>query len=306
MTHRRSSWQEGKALRDFAARNPDDDEAARLARRSTPFVGWLPQPSDAIINVLRSVIEKAEQLRSGTREEPCKLNCTVDAIEAPSTRLAVDYEMRSRGLHAIMAVNVANVQTPDPRAAEGDPALALWRYHGTEPFIVRAAPPPRVAQAIAEVAARDRFDSTEWFDAAREVVRRVRPTLEDLLGVMVHPLPPPANKPAFVFLWHLQVAAACAIGSLDEGWGQRGLEALLLGPVDWTSAAASIALAEVAERHAGLVPAIDALFRRAIQKMPKDDYWCFRYPLVVSWLRLPELGEEFVENLEDEWRSFER
>src|SRR5262249_13181246 len=108
---------------------------------------------------------------------------------------------------------------------------------------------------------------------------------------------------------HLQVATALAIASLDTGWEgsqrKRGLEALLLGPMDWTAGAAAIALAELATREPEHAKKIDDLFFRAMKRTPKSGYCCYRYPLVVAWLRVPGMPDEIRGVLEEQWRALE-
>lgn len=91
----------------------------------------------------------------------------------------------------------------------------------------------------------------EVWARAGELAKKVSTTPAELMTAMVHPPSDPAWLEGLPdALYRYQVATACVLAQLPRPWSElKGpFESLLFGPVDWTSAAAVMALGEKARR----------------------------------------------------------
>jgi hypothetical protein len=277
-----------------------------------PFVDFLPSPEEASINLLRGGPPAGDVPRT----------VTVSWIEAPSARLAVDREAARRQPGLRIKWSIAGVPSPDPRSPRAPVEYVVWhhpaffgRYAGKDPKPAVPPPPPPVAERVRALAAT-RYHLATWKDAARRIGAELgTAAVPDLLATMVHPPREPEDVPAWRWLVHVQHASALILSHVDAGWEGSRREAvlwsLIAGPLDWTGAAALLALTELVLD--GEVPAPHALqwiMRALVEAPPSDGHWCHERALVSCGLRiieavgpsgpLPPKLRESLERLEDD------
>ena len=277
--HGRPEWRD--ALEGLAEEEANE-RAAALLDEVTPWVGFLPDPTDAIVSSARAVsLQFAGPVDSTTTSR-------VSVLEAPSAVLA--YRLTVGGEHTM---HVEQIPAPDPRQPRADVGWRLWTYDGTEPRRAVERPAPGVAAELGRLAART-FHIEDWKGRAHALAQRLGPAAtRDLLATMVWPPEAPAEVPAWRWLPRVQLAAALVLAWIDDGWlgsQRRGaLLSLANGPTDWTGGAAFIALAEVAREEPALAPEIAELMLETLQAQPSVGTWCLERPLVHSLLRISGL-----------------
>jgi tetratricopeptide (TPR) repeat protein len=218
------------ALLDYLDRHPDRSYGHHLVpAMATPFpwVCFVPEPGDAIINGFREGLGRSEE--KGALALPLKLDgVRLSHIESPSALLTVAL---LAGTALGDRIKVQRVQRPDPRVPRRRVRHLLWHYRGKLPRAAVDPPSPAAAQAAAELAAGRYFAPRYRVDHARALLRVAvdRPVAE-LLGLMAHPPPPPPELLPAAWEWvrRVQVLAALAVAQLDGGWqGSARREVLL-------------------------------------------------------------------------------
>jgi hypothetical protein len=122
---------------------------------------------------------------------------------------------------------------------------------------------------------------------------------------MVYPPPAPEDVEPWDWYLRVQVAAALIASHLgDEPWAESPrrilLEAVLDGPVDWTSTAAVIALLDVARRDEAARPLIvTALLRTARRSMNPAAYQHAIRPAGLALLELEGVPADVLRELKD-------
>lgn len=293
-------------LQALAEASPDNQRAYRLAAHLSPYVWSLPEAEDATINILRKLIyqlAEGEDLNEGGT-----VNISLSHLEAPSTRIAFDLQMYMMSANIELDVKVEKIQQPDPRVARAQTDYLLWEYEHTEPKLAIAPPSEEVAEAVSQIAAQNYRLST-WYQQAGQLARKLGPAnVEQLLAVMVYPPLPPFPIPSWIWMQHLQVAAALTIAQIDSGWDQsvrkRALTAVALGPLDWTIEAAIIALTEVARTTPEALMDVVAIFDQLFDEIPNEGYCCYQRALIENYLRLPQLPEEIKKTLLELRRNY--
>jgi tetratricopeptide (TPR) repeat protein len=225
-------------LADHVRAHPDDGHADGMLAgtcRDRDWLGGVPAPGESVIHFLRQMWE------GSTDQEVVHLR--LSDLEPPS---ALDTVAR---LAPDLTVEVQAVSAPDIRLPRRPDGRVLWRYDDTR--AVPAVPPPSPAAAalIAETA------SVNWphpLAAYDHAVRLSGLSVEDLIGVLVHP--PAPHEPAFDRRspghWTKTVQAWACLGLLhhaaDEPWEtstrRSTLVGLLFGIEDWVSECALFAL----------------------------------------------------------------
>jgi tetratricopeptide (TPR) repeat protein len=228
------------------------DEGNRRAHalyvRLRPYVRSLPVPRSGLVD-----------LAYGWDGEGDPVVTSVTSLEAPSAVLAFRTMFEERGSSS-GEINCASDETwgPDPREPDGDVDFVLWRFDGAlDPVPDVAEPAREVAEAVAALAELP-YQQEAWHIAARATAASLdASSIESLLATMVHPPPRPDDVDAPQWLFRVQVASALTLGWIDHGWvgsrRRRVLLSLLHGPVDWTTTAAILALADVARADPSLL-----------------------------------------------------
>ncbi len=281
--------------------SPDNDRARQLLDAGTPYVGFLPEPAEASVNAASRVIDQFSGERS---ETGTSVEMETSCLEAPSAHLSTQRLLRRvTGFHLV--VQALAIPDPDPRDPWGEVTYRLWRYDGVTPSPAMGPPDPEVGAQLAEIAL-SRFSIEDWKARARRVGRAIGFTqVESVLGAMLHPPARPEHSTEWVWMFRVQVAAALVLLYIDEGWEdsvrRHALMSLLLGPIDWTSSAAIIALTELARDEPEHGPMVIDRFLDLLDRRPGQGYWCVEHPLVSSLLRIPGVPEDIVAEL----RSYE-
>ncbi len=306
---RSDAAQDRDALLNLRDRFPRERRPQQLAQRLEPFepfVTALPVPGDATSKPLVQILEML-------RKEPAKaaggkIDMNVSHPESPSVLMA--FRLATAHVQPPVGVNltVEKVQSPDPRVAKGQVDFAAWVYDGTTPRPNIGAPEPRVAEAVAAIAACP-YGLARYAEAGQALGRQLAAGwIPQLVATMVNPPPPREQLDPFQWVQRVQIAAALTIAHVEEQapWPasprNRALTSLALGPVDWTASAAIVALAWLAKH--------DAIVRREVEPMlgwletqiPKGSYTCFEYPLVTMRLWLGGLDAPGEERLRA-WRD---
>lgn len=234
------------ALADFQREHPDDShEHTDLAEccHAQPWLGRVPPAGEPAVATLRNL------LGSGTPVTAAELRLT--GAEPPSAVRALLREVPDL---PIPATDAPAAQLHEPRRPVTRP---LWRYDGGTPM--PALPPPS-ASAVDRI---QRLAHPAWphppaaYDAA---VALATMELDDLLGLLVHPPPPPNTELGRTLhthdptLWVRCVQVWVCLGLLhhrtDEPWPESTRRGVLLDLVwdveDWISEAALFALVTAA------------------------------------------------------------
>lgn len=292
-------------LQTYVSQHPENVNATQLLQHLevlvAPYLGYLPDPADATINMLCTYEDNLEQ---GPLE-----TLTLTALESPSSRLVLQFYVKEKFDSNPVSIKITALQTPDPRLPQAEVKHLLWRYEGIDPYPNVAPPRAEIAEAIAEIAAQP-YNLNIWVQNAREISSAWgKEHLDSLLGIMVHPPQNPPEIPLWTWLHRLQVASALAIAYLDTGW-QNSLRKQVLfdlarGPMDWTNEAAIIALMQLALEMEEAAIDIILLFQELLKKIPTSGHCPYLYGLVCCSLYLPSIDEEFRQLLEQEKRMLE-
>ena len=267
-------------IRDSGGRG-EDDFMAHLE----PFVDHLPSAQEATIN-------SARQFLQSRGNKPGKINrLYISSMESPSSRMAV--EMALEVERGSIPMEVGKIQKPDPRVPKRKVKYVLWNYDGTDPLPALPPPPENIVNEISQLA-RQPYSIDSWSKNAAEIAHRIGPAqLESVLALMVHPTMPPENEATWVWIPHLQVAAALVAAHIDNGWAnslrREALLSLVLGPDDWTTVAGMVAMTQVA-REPGNREAAEEGYRILIDLadlIARPGYCCWESARLQCILRHP-------------------
>jgi len=283
-------------LIDYARRNPENEQAQRLARWVQPWTHHLPPPEDASTNILRQMVEQKVEL--------AKMSIRLSALEAPSCYLAFRLEAQRQGKETLdLTVTIAEIQKPDPRESRAEKQFELWSYRSllglkSDATVQVPAPDPRIRAGIERIA-REPYLLARWCEVGRAYAAEIGAgTLKDVLATMVHPSLPPERMPSEIWLQRLQFAAGCTVAGMDEGWNgtlrRRALLSLLRGPIDWISGAAAVVLSEIHLSCAEARGEITRELTEQIHRLPTESYCCLRKPLAAACLRLPDFPPDWI------------
>jgi tetratricopeptide (TPR) repeat protein len=299
------SWAE--QFRKYMDSHPQDAAIQSLFRRATPYFGYLPEPTDSTINILR---QHGDKMRKDVQNTPSttpgkedRMSMTLSSLESPSSRLALDlFLMEAVG--GKPSVSIMSIPTPDPRLPLGEVDFVLWRYNGSDPEPAVAPPSEAIAQKVAGVAARA-ANLERLFRAAYQLGATLSAEhLNDLLGVMVHPPSRPHDVEIWNWIHRLQVASALTIANLNaaETWltsqRRRALFSLARGPMDWSVEAALLALRQVARETPQVVPDLARLWMEMIDHLPTRGDIPHLEALVYCGLSLPDIPESLQSRLD--------
>ncbi len=306
--HLQGDAQARALLEAYAAANQSNQRAGMLVRRGTAYVGYLPEPQEATLGILRQITELASSPEGPPSGE---VKVTLNAIEAPSSRLACSLGTAALGMDLNIPFTITYIQTPDPRLPRRPVQYQVWKYKEqrkfifgksltTDPVPAVAEPPAPLAAAVADIA-MTLFDRPVWFAAAADLVRRLKPRIEDLLGVCAFPpeLPDTVNAP--IWIQRTQVVAALALAGFDSdvAWPtsrrKKVLFDLVCGPMDWTVDAAIIALTALAQNEPVIVGEVFELFLDLVKNPPRPGYVCYLWTVIFCIQQLPGLAKEYLD-----------
>lgn len=239
------------ALTDHLREHPDHPYAGTvLARHSEwqPWLGVVDSATEATVNVLHQILESpdAQAIRAGRGA-----SLSASAVEPPSAALAF-----TLGLPGGTLAN-DSAGDPDPRQPTAEVGVRVWRYEGLTALPAVPPPSPEAAGLLQDTA------SVSWphLPAAYDhAVRLAGLSLDDLLGVLVHPPQPPDDDQGRFLrdhrpeLWIRAVQTFACLGvahhHADEPWADSRRRAVLLdllhGPEDWVNETAAFAMVATA------------------------------------------------------------
>jgi tetratricopeptide (TPR) repeat protein len=283
-------------LEAYAGANRSNERANTLVAQLLPYRATLPEPSDALINLLRQLSEQGADARA--------LKIGLSSLESPSARLAIEqYQIEQYGA-ANLQVDIATIQRPDPRLPRRSAEYVVWTYNGTDPIPAVRAPAPGVAAVVARLAEHT-YDADSWSFQARQIATQVGPSgIDDLLGVMAHPPARPHQFTIWVWIYRVQVAVAFVLAFIDTGWEhsqrKRVLLALANGPLDWTVEAAIIALGQLAREEPAAAAEIGELFLDLLEHQPKPGGVPYLNALLLCALALPSPSPQLTKRVRRE------
>ncbi|MFI6481814.1 tetratricopeptide repeat protein [Nonomuraea sp. NPDC050663] len=232
-------------LAAYLAEHPGNTHASSVLANQSGTRPWLRRPADAseaVINVLFQVLEQEEGVEGGSLR--------VSAPEPPSAMLAFGRALPGFTL-VVEAVPEPDPRLPVPETGFDGPVRSVsqrvWRYEGTGGVPAVAPPGQEAAQAVAVLAEQPWPHLPGAFDQA---VRLAATSLDELLGVMVHPPALPFDDLRAWPLWLRQVQAWACLGIAhhrgDQPWASSERRQILVdlayGPEDWVSEAALLAM----------------------------------------------------------------
>ncbi|MBO1420440.1 hypothetical protein, partial [Streptomyces sp. FH025] len=253
-------------LADHHRAHPDHEYAQELLERLGNRESWLGMVSgatEATVNVLHQVLAAPDTGRD------TQIDCTVSAVEPPSSLLAVRLALPRA------TVAYRSVGDPDPRLPLTEPTTRIWAWDGTDPRPAVTPPAPESAELVRATAEILWPTVPAAYDHA---VRLAGLPLDDLLAVLVHPPLPREDELGRALLAHqpeLWVRAVQAFACLgiahhraDQPWEaserRRVLRDLLLGPEDWVVEAAGFALVAIGWTHPATRADIAGLLRQRL------------------------------------------
>jgi tetratricopeptide (TPR) repeat protein len=272
---------------------PDNDRARQMAESATPYLGYLPEPSDATTNMMKKVLADTGTINMSSMSVSC--------LEAPSNYLAFPQLNQ-------MKVDVGDLHKPDPRVPRRSVEHILWRYEGMKPTPAVSAPTPEVASVVEQLA-RQRYQLNAWCRQARRLGAGLGPQrIPELLATMVHPPMPEGVTRPWGWVYRVQVAAALLIAQTEPAWAgsarRSALLSLVWGPLDWTVDAALVALAAIATEEEETAEDIAGIFREVRSDLPRGGALCYYQALLWSMLRLPTLEAAERANLRRDLRAW--
>jgi tetratricopeptide (TPR) repeat protein len=291
-TFRQSSDPRSKAavvaLRD---RFPFEERVRDLADEldpEIPYHNWIPLPGDATAKALADAVDQIQAHPDQAPGTTVTLNVTHP--ESPSVLTAFRMDTAHVQPPVKVELKYEKIQQPDPRAPKGQVDFVAWQYRGNEPVPTVGPPPAQLAEALANLAASP-FNLDAWEAQAQALAQQLEPGwIPSLVGAMVHPPAKKLDVTAFLWVQRVQVAAALVIGQIGGGWPgsprERALKSLALGPVDWTTSAALVALGRLGKSDATIRKDVEQLFIWLESQIPQGAFTCFEYPLVNAWIAM--------------------
>ncbi|MFC0438849.1 hypothetical protein [Kutzneria buriramensis] len=230
------------ALADQFREAPNDGVAAELAERSRGrwWLGKIPAATEAAVDVMYQFLERYPD----GSDSP--LQVVPSTIEPPSAQLAFHMVFPRAEFHP------QGVDEPDARKPLYPGAgVAVWQYKGMLPRAAVKPPSPELA-ALVRAAAVPAWPDILAVHERAAVLADV--SLDDLLGVLVHPPAPDEHHQRRPDVWIRSVQVMACLGiawhGVEHPW--RGshraqvLTELCLGPEDWITEAAAFAMVAAA------------------------------------------------------------
>lgn len=277
-------------LRAYGAAHPENERVGYLLQKYMPYVGFLPEPAEDLVKLFE---EFFQTFAGPPSEETYVARIPMPVLEAPSARLVGDLQLQALNWPMEFRFEVGQVPQPDPRHPLREVEFKLWNWWDTTPLPAVSPPSAEIAETIRDFAFSP-YRLEAWLGRARRLARELpRDALPDLLGVMVHPPELPRGVPGWLWVQHVQLAAALTIGWLDEAepWSESLRRQVLLdlvhaGP-DWSVSAAIIALMGLAQVQPDLQEEVFELYLKLLQYLPENSYACHAHPLLSCALYLP-------------------
>ncbi|NUP12550.1 MAG: hypothetical protein HOW73_41430 [Polyangiaceae bacterium] len=284
-------WIAGRAAGDEAALARDYD----WVRRQAMWHGAILEMRDASTNML-------DDPRA---QRGAAMTVSVSGFEAPSARLCLAIHQGAGPNPRAVKYSYSDVPTPDPRVPRRKVETLLWAAR--DGVMEQAVPPPatEVVAVVAEVAA-ETVDLFACWETAGRLAPKIREHLADVAAAMVYPPEPPASTTSVKsWLFHCQMAAACLIARAESRWAgserRRILLDLVRGPSDWSTAAAVLALGEIAVREPSALPEIRRELIALAETIPETCHCPYGATLAVTATKVPLFRAELAQALQATW-----
>jgi len=279
-------------LSNLAYGEVPNHRAQAIYSKFMPYQGYLPEPDDALSNILRQLID--ENTKSDS------FSCATTYLEAPSNLLAFQTQFQKE---LKIDLSVENIPKPDPRVPLESSPWELWKFEGTDPYPALPKPSNDLYEPIIKIANDEYEFEKQWAMASRIAQEISSDRVQELLAIMIHPPALPAGKTALEWLPRIQLAAAQVISHLDDGWEgsirKKALYTVLFGPRDWATVAAIMALTHLAMENESISHNLNQAFAKLAAAIPDTGYCCYEYPLYYHWRYLPNLFEKEYEAIAD-------
>jgi len=273
--------------------------AQDLFGKIEPYVSDLRPPDSSCVNSANEALAR----------DATPTGMGVSSLEPPSA-VATFHEMFARVGKDVSGVKIdfgkaESFGKPDPRLPRATVEWQVWAYGSGEQATVAAPalrpPRPEIAAAIGEIA-NARYEPARWSASARGLADRFGDAaVTDVLATMAFPPKGPGGAPVGEWMFRVQVVAAfvaCRLGNVMSAgaWaasaGGRAAHAIVNGPLDWSTTAMIVALAELAREVPDLGRPI-AAFLEPLVEVPKSPihYGCVARPVVYCVLRIPAVSD---------------
>jgi tetratricopeptide (TPR) repeat protein len=292
-------------LERLARKSREQSRARLLYDELAPYALRIAPPPS-------SLLKAASKYLREPAVRPAK-SIVVASLEPPSAVSAYRAVLASLGVSEAR-VGFAEIPRPDPRLPSARVKHRLWSYAapaffglftklGTE---ARPALPPAdaaVSRRVGKLAAST-YDAAAWCARGkRDAAALPDEAVRSLLAVMVHPPRPPKGFAQDAWVFRVQVASAMMLcwaeGGLEAPGAAAAFDSLLAGPIDWTTTAAIIALAELARVERRLSKIVQAkLGPLAREPFAPIHLHCVVAPAVSCLLRIPDLPRSSREEIE--------
>ncbi len=278
----------------FSAQNTEDQRSYTLLNEFRPYIGYLPKPIDATANMLSQIKEKTKDAEGNPVGN--EFNIKISSLESPSNLLA--YQL-AFGDDFKINFDIENIPDPDPREPIIDIAYSLWKYDGINATPALPAPTEKTSGLVADLAGKP-FEKI-WPVASRIAADLSESDIESLLSVIVHP---PQIKGEFDeqdWISRVQYSALAVIANLPGNWNnsqkREALFSALLGPRDWATEAAIVALTKLTEQKPVIADEVHNAFLKLQNAIPKTGACNYEYALYSNWLKFPNLFDNEREDL---------
>lgn len=269
-----------------------------------PYLDYLPSPQDASMNLLHQI---SEQLDDGSWAADGSLDITLNYIESPSNRLAMELQFQAYNTPCKVKLKAKAVPKPDPRRSSSK--FKLWKYSFKNAKPAVSAPSAEIRDAVAGLAGRLYSYEDNWQQAEQIAAGFDRRVIPEVLSVMVHPPSIRDGSPAWEWLPRVQLAAAEIATWIEIQADLQVLDgnvaAVAWGPIDWTIDAAVAALTHRARTRPHEAAEVAALFEAIVGKFPDEGYFSCIEATFQNWRLLPGLPEHVQRDLDDVLASFE-
>ncbi len=258
----------------------------------------LETPRDATANAFR---------KSPTQPKPGGGgSLAVAGWESPSNRLLAALYLASTSDVTKVDYTLAQCELPFDPASSRRGSTLLWVVR--DGVLVQGVPEPPVElrRAIAAVAREGGAFDDLWDEAAQLASTLELRRAPEIAAAMVHPPTDPdwlLTLPDGLFRY--QVACACVLAALPEGWETTRpvFESLVFGPIDWSSSAAIIALGQLAQRDSRAARDALALLSEVVPDLLPHSCEPRFFPLSHALHSLPCVPRSLTETLAGWYRK---
>lgn len=266
---------------------------------------YIPEPCEAIINILRQIAAEHETLEGGGT-----IKLSLSHPEAPSSILAFNLYLSNFGRienPSQLQISIGQIPQPDPRIPWKNNLKLLWNFEDCaldnwnfKPAL--SSPPPLVLDAVRSLAVNE-YQLETWYEKAAEIGGQFGPDyIEEFLAAMIYISEPPETFSSWRWVQQVQYAAVFILAHLEKEYPSKILEQICYGQSDWPIEAAITILAYQATIHPEIETKVQMIFNDLLNQMPDQGYCFYSYALVCNWLNLKSISPEFREELK-EWKA---